>query len=159
MTPAELFENAIGWLWEHYSDLGFYLERDVAWTIQKHIAREIDTSRLPYRVVHEYSVNGARADLVILNEGTIDTVVEFKYEPHRSRSIAGKLPVTEWRAVVKDVRKSIERVEHGEAKAAYSAFIDEGGYFHERREAPTGSEWRDWGDGRWVLWAQVGTSR
>ena len=153
MTPTELFENTMDWLQDHYEDFGFCLERDVAWTVQKYIAREIEASHLPYRIVHEYS----RADLVIFHADSIAVVIEFKYEPRPSRSVAGKFPVTEWPAIVKDIHKNIERVEDGQAKAVYSVFIDEGGYFHERQRAPDRSEWRDWGEGRWVLWSQAPT--
>ena len=145
------------WLREHYECFGFCLERDVAWTVQTHIAREIEASHLPYCIVHEYSVNGARADLAIIHNDAVEVVMEFQYEPHPSRSVAGKFPVTEWPAIVKDIHKNTERVEEGEANVAYSVFIDEGGYFHERRKAPDRSEWRDWGEGRWVLWAQAGS--
>ena len=144
------------WLQEHYADFEFYLERDVAWTVQKHIAQAIKIDGFPYQVVHEYTLNGLRVGLVILNEGTVEVVMEFKYEPHRSRSVAGKFPVTVWKDIVKDVQKNIERIKQGKVAAAYSVFIDEGGHHYRgHQSAPERSEWRDWGQGRWVLWSQT----
>ena len=57
-------------------------------------------------------------------------------------------------SVAKDVERTREYVEQGKANAAYSVFIDEGGAFSHRNPHP-GSEWRDWGQGRWVLWSQT----
>lgn len=175
MTPTELFENAMDWLREHYGEYSFFTERDIEWTLQIHIMQMIQEANLPYRVFHNHTVtNGNRANLAILNSDFgIEVAVELKYEPSHSRSTdhggdiwPSKLhpSVVFWTvpeiskdsSVEKDVHRIRQYVDEGKAKAAYSVFIDEGGEFTHRDPHP-GSGWRDWGEGRWVLWSQVGS--
>ena len=167
MSATELFENAMDWLREHYGEYRFFAERDVVWTVQKHILATIEDAQLPYRVFNDLTISkGIRADLAILDAGSIEVAVEFKYEPSHSRSTerGGDIWPTKldpsvvfWTgagSVAKDVQRTREYVEQGKAKAAYSVFIDEGGEFSHRNPHP-GSEWRDWGEGRWALWSRV----
>ena len=163
MEADELFENAIAWLNEHYGEFRFFAERDVVWTVQKQIIREIEGRSLPYRVFNDYTVlPPARTDLVILNpDDSVEIAIEFKYEPaHTRRANRGgdiwpsKFPVVSWSGVQKDLQRIREYVELGKARIACSVLIDEGGHFHHRKPPP-GSEWINWGQDRWVLWAQA----
>ena len=135
------------------------------------IAQEIQRTGLPYRVFNDHTLSkGTRADLAILDAGSIAVAAEFKYEPSHARSTGqgGDIWYTKlfpsvvfWTgegSVAKDVQRVRLYVEEGKANAAYSVFIDEGGAFSHRDPHP-GSEWRDWGASRWVLWSQVGQSR
>ena len=164
MEAAELFENAMAWLKENYGEFRFFLERDVVWTVQAHIIREIESGNLPYQVFNDDSLlPSTRADLVIFNAfGSAEVAAEFKYEPAHSRSAnqggdirATKLPVVaDWNDVEKDILRIQQYVERQKVKAAYSVLVDEGGHFHGREPFP-GSQWIDWGQGRWVLWTQA----
>ena len=157
------------WLQEHYGEYRFFAERDVVWTVQTQIRVTIEDAHLPYRVFNDYALSkGERPipDLVILSsDDSVEVIAEFKYEPSHSRSIkhggdirSTKFPVVPWTgkdgSAAKDVQRTREYVEQGKAKAAYSVFIDEGGEFSHRNPHP-GSEWRDWGQGRWALWSQT----
>lgn len=167
MEATELFESTIEWLRSQYAGYRFFTERDVVWTIQLRLLEEIERTRLPYRVVHEYDMGGPRADLVILAGGSVEVAAEFKYEPSHDRKSdrggdiwSSKLDPSAvfWSdpsgSVTTDVRRVQGYVEQGKAKAAYSIFIDEGGYFR-RRGSPRGSKWMDWPGGISVLWSKV----
>ena len=159
----------MGWLREHYGEYRFFTERDIEWTLQRHLMQAIREANLPYRVFHNHTVaKGTQADLAILNaDFEIEVAVELKYEPSHARSTGrgGDIWYTKlepsvvfWAgegSVAKDVQRVQQYAEEKRANAAYSVFIDEGGAFSHRDPHP-GSEWRDWGDGRWVLWSQVG---
>lgn len=161
MQPAELFEYTLEWLKQHYSGYRFYAERDVVWTVQTRLNREIEKRGLPYRVFNDYRVAPRRlVDLVITHNNTVVVAVEFKYEPsHNRRSdrggdiLKGKLDpsVVDWKAVVEDIRRVQGYVAQGKSKTAYSVFIDEGGEFRWRT-SPDGSEWLAWSGGGWMLW-------
>ena len=171
MEAAELFENAMAWLKENYGEYRFFAERDVVWTVQTHIIREIESYNLPYQVFNDFPMkSGSRraqsADLVILDgSGSVEVAVEFKYEPARKRGTDrggdiwhSKLetPVVSWSDVEKDIERVWEYFDQDLADAAYSVLIDEGGRLHRsHRQPPQGSEWIDWGQGRWVLWTQA----
>lgn len=166
MESAELFENAMAWLQEHYGEFRFFMERDVVGAVQTQIAREIEGLGLPYRVVTEYSVlPETRADLVIRDsDGVVEVAVEFKYEPAHSRSTTNqdgdirpsRFPViADWKEVEKDFQRIHQYAEQGKVKAAYALLIDEGNHFSQEL-APPGGEWRDWGQGRRVLWVKAG---
>ena len=167
MSPTELFENAMEWLREHYGEYRFFAERDVVWTVQMRIAAQIQNAGLAYRVFNDHTLSkGTRADLVVLDGGSVAVAAEFKYEPSHARSTGegGDIWYTKlfpsvvlWTgegSVAKDVQRVRQYVDEGKANAAYSVFIDEGGAFSHRDPHP-GSEWQDWGDGRWVLWSQA----
>lgn len=167
-----MFENAMEWLREHYGEYRFFAERDVVWTVQMRIAAQIQNAGLPYRVFNDHTLSkGTRADLVVLDGGSVAVAAEFKYEPSHARSTGygGDIWFTKlspsvvfWTvpqaskdsSVEKDVQRVRQYVDEGKANAAYSVFIDEGGAFSHRDPHP-GSEWQDWGDSRWVLWSQV----
>ena len=155
------------WLREHYGEHRFFAERDIVWTVQKQILATIEDAQLPYRVFNDHTLSkkGVRPDLVILGGDSVEVIAEFKYEPSHSRSTkhggdirSTKFPVVPWTgkdgSAAKDVQRTREYVEQGKTKAAYSVFIDEGGEFR-RRNPHSGSEWRDWGEGRWALWSQT----
>lgn len=172
MEAAELFEDAMAWLQEHYGEFRFFAERDVVGTVQKQIIREIEGNNLPYRVFNEFPiVPGTRrsksADLVILNgRESVEVAIEFKYEPSPSRKSdrGGDIwhskiesPVVSWPGVVKDIERVRKYVEQDRADIAYAVLIDEGGRrYRYHRQPPPGGEWRDWGQGRRVLWVQAG---
>lgn len=162
MEATELFENAITWLQGCYADFRFFTERDIVWTVQLHIYREIEKQGLPYRVFNDHTIlPRIRSDLAILKGDSIEVAAEFKYEPdHNRRADRGgdiwqsKFPVAVWAEVKNDIHRVHNFVELGKSKAAYSILIDEGGHFHWH-DAPPRSEWIDWGQGRWVLWSQI----
>ena len=159
MQPADLFENTLEWLKQHYSDYRFYAERDIVWTVQTRLNREIEKRGLPYRVFNDYTMEPrVRVDLAILNDDTVDTVVEFKYEPSRARSttnggdiVKTKFPVVFWSEVLKDIERVRGFARNGQTKTGYSVLIDEGGYF-KRRTLPHGSNWEKWSGDGWMLW-------
>ena len=160
----EIFEGAIRWLQHRYTDFRFFAERDIVWTVQERIAREIASSDSPYRVFNDHTIwGGTRADLVILDGDSIEVAAEFKYEPsHARRADRGgdiwpsKLDpsVVCWGSVERDVQRVREYVEQGNVNAAFSIFVDEGGHFRYRDPHP-GSEWIDWGRNVSILWSKV----
>ena len=166
IAAKEVLEEALEWLRENYPVYRFFVERDVVWTVQSKIAQQIAEAHLPYKVFNDHPVlPGTRrhisADLALLEvqTGAIEVVAEFKYEPSHQRAdvdiLKQKLPVVFWgEGVIEDTRRIREFVSRGRAKAAYAVFIDEGGYFR-KRPAPPGSQWREWGNGVWVLYSQA----
>ncbi len=167
MEATELFENAITWLQGCYADFRFFTERDIVWTVQLHIYREIENQGLPYRVFNDHTIlPRIRADLAILKGDSIEVAAEFKYEPdHNRRADRGgdiwpsKLDpsVVSWNgdgSVEKDNQRVNDFVDQGKTRVAYSVFIDEGGHFRDRVPHPRG-EWADWGCGVSVLWSRT----
>ena len=158
MDAAALFEKTMDWLRDSYEEHRFFVERDVVWTAQLRLLRELDDANLPYRALNDYTLfEKTRADLALLNGGAVEVAAEFKYEPSHARSGEfgdGKFPVVDWRAVEKDAQRVREYVAQGRAKTAYAVLIDEGGYFRKPAPSPE-SEWRDWGNGVWALWTKV----
>src|SRR5262245_58981578 len=146
-------EEALRWLQAHYDSFCFYQERDVVWTLQRHLVAEIRQRDLDLRVWNDYPMfrEGRRAehaDLVLqAAEGTIKVAAEFKYEPSHTRLDIPrqKLPVVFWgsEGVAHDIRRVRRFVEEGKAETAYAVFIDEGSNFRHR-EAHAGSRWIDW---------------
>lgn len=138
MEAAELFENAMAWLKGNYGEYRFFAERDVVWTVQAHIIREIESYNLPYQVFNDDSLlPSTRADLVIFNAfGSAEVAAEFKYEPAHSRSTnqggdirSTKLPVVaDWNDVEKDIQRIQQYAEQQKVKSAYSVLVDEGGH-------------------------------
>ena len=171
MEAAELFEDAMAWLEEHYGKFRFFAERDVVWTVQTQIIREIEDNNLPYRVFNEFPiVPGTRrsksADLVILNDReSVEVAIEFKYEPSPARKSDrggdiwySKLEsqVVSWSDVEQDIERVRNYVNQDRADIAYAVLIDEGSRIYgSHSQPPQGSEWIDWGQGRWVLWTQA----
>lgn len=167
MKPAfELFEDALGWLRDNYASFCFFTERDVVWTIQTQIIKQINEGTLPYKVFNDYPMlKGNRrslsADLVILNSNdNVEVAVEFKYEPAHERGdvdiLTQKFPVVTWDSVRKDVDRIYEFIAQGKARYTYAVFIDEGGFFC-KRPAHLRSEWLEWEKpyGVWLLYAHA----
>jgi hypothetical protein len=148
---CDLFEHVLVWLQETYHDHTFFVERDVVWTLQLELKRQIDRRGLPLRVFNDYAVakgsrRGLCADLALIDQANkVKVAAEFKYEPdHRRQDIRQqKLPVVGWKDMEKDIGRVRTFVAAGAIECGYTVFIDEGGYFRHR-EAHTGSNWIDW---------------
>lgn len=163
-----LFLSTMEWLWDHYADFTFFQQRDIVWTVQLQLIREIAARQLPLKVYHGYPVLPAKrgsicTDLAVVDHhGDVVLAAEFKYEPSHQRTdmLKTKLPVVDWgkEGVGRDVERVREFMAQGGVRAAYAVFIDEEGHFRHRKPHP-GSEWRDWGRvGRYrpsVLWTEV----
>jgi hypothetical protein len=52
-----LFDDAIGWLREHYDDFEFWVERDLVWTIQSRLRKIIRERGRPYAVFNDYPMS------------------------------------------------------------------------------------------------------
>lgn len=170
-SSTELFLSTMEWLKENYFSFRFFMERDVVWTVQKHIIELVEQKGIPYQVFNDYPIlpgKGRRSrsvDLAIVNQGQIiEVAAEFKYEPsHRRQDICRhKLPVVFWTeksGVGKDVERVRDFIAAGKAKIAYSVFIDEGGHYRKRTPYQ-GSRWVDWESNETeiykisVLWSQ-----
>ena len=156
-AAADLFKAAIEWLRKSYSQHRFFVERDVVWTVQKHLMKEISRQDLPYRVFNDFPIlqgprRGISADLVLLGKkDTVELAAEFKYEPSHRRANVDiwhtKFPVVFWgsEGVAKDIGRIREFVKKGHVQVAFSLFIDEGSYF-AHREPHSGSRWERWND-------------
>jgi len=165
-SAIELFETSIEWFRQNYFQYRFFIERDVVWTVQTQIQKQIDEAQLPFRVFNDYPMLAGKrrslsADLAILDsENTVLVAAEFKYEPSHQRKgvdIAnGKFPVVFWddEGVGKDVKRIREFAAGGKARVAYAIFIVEGGAFGKRPAHPH-SEWRKWEGGVRLLWSKV----
>ena len=151
-NPAkDLFLEVTSWLLRTYSSHRFFVARDVIWTVQKRLWREIAEQRLPYRVFHNFGMPGnptARADLAILDtRETVLLAAEFQYEPDRARAGndigSSKFPVVDWKKVTTDVSRVQGFVARSRARSAVSVFLDEGGHFRFdlRKPAPRPSRW------------------
>ena len=87
MTATELFESAMHWLRDHYTDYRFFTERDLVWTVQLRLLAEIESRGLPFRVFNDYTMSpGIRTDIAILEGDAVAVAAEFKYEPDSGRS-------------------------------------------------------------------------
>jgi hypothetical protein len=166
-AACEIFESVLAWLKENYRQHIFFVERDVVWTVQLALIREIERQHLPLRVFNDYAIvkgprgrRGLCADLAILNEGGVELAAEFKYEPdHRRRDVLQqKLPVVGWLDMQKDILRVRTFVETGVVRFGYTVFIDEGGFFRNR-EAHSGSSWIDWAIGESELKPSILFSR
>ena len=158
MMPDVLFEKAITWLHECYQEFRFFQERDIVWTLQCRLLKEIERKGLPYKVFHGYPISRKPkhlVDLAIVRDKAdlVAVTVDLKYEPSHARSdiSAGKLSpsVVYWAhpsdgGVKKDVEWAQLIVKENLARTAYVVFVDEGSHF--RKEAPfPGSDWLGWG--------------
>ena len=153
MNAAELFENTIKtWLPKNYNNK-FFTERDVVWTVQKHVMEKLKNNDLPYLIFNDHRIpcSRRRTDLAILDKSScsIEVAVEFKYEPSHSRKgediFERKFPVVAWgkNGIATDMQRIREYVADGTSKIAYLVFIDEGGYF-QKRTPHCGSDWEKW---------------
>jgi hypothetical protein len=150
---VQLFEKTLEWLKDNYGSFRFFVERDIVWAIQTHLICLTKELGLPCKVFSDYPITPGKyrslcTDLAILNgSGIVEVAAEFKYEPAHTRDdiLPSKFPVVSWGkdGVAGDVNRIQKFVTHRSAQAAYSIFIDEGGYFRHRKPHP-GSEWLDW---------------
>lgn len=164
ITPSEIFEDAIETLRKQYSGHRFKLERNVVEAVRLQIVSVVEDSGLPYQVHKEFEIEVSpsekrRADLAIVNGSSVELVAEFKYEPSHKRHqefSEGKFPVVDWSgetSVLEDIRR-VNSYVPTYAKTAYLVFIDEGSHF-SWREAPSGSEWKQWENGVSILWCAI----
>src|SRR5262245_51155461 len=99
-SADDLFEGAVAWLQGEYAEFVFFVERDVVWTLQTWLRREIEARGLVLRLFNDYPIlpgsrRGLSADLVFLDGEEIALAVEIKYEPSHARTdiSQGKFPV------------------------------------------------------------------
>lgn len=154
---ARLYEDAINWLQHNYSSYRFFAERDIVWTLQLHLLREIERQHLHLKVFDNHKMpNKTQVDLAILEQsaGSVLFVAELKYEPDHARVdiYPGKLRPSKvfWdskrnHGVVQDINRIETLIDRGLSEVGYVTFIDEGGH-HACHEEPKGSIWDyDWG--------------
>lgn len=142
----QLFEYVLNDIKENYFNFGFYAERDIVWTFQKKLIKKIEEDKLPLVVINDYGLLKApnrskSVDLAIINKkvGAIsrwqksESVIEFKYEPDKSR--AGddipdcKFPVTSWNGILKDIERIKEFKLKNLTDIAISILFDEEGRY------------------------------
>jgi hypothetical protein len=170
MNAVELFENELKQIEENYGSYMFFNERDIIWTLQKKIWKQIRELQLPYRVFHEYPFNegyGTPAvDLAILDiydMYPMEVAIELKYEPDHKRQGKDIRPnkyakdgsnTVFWKnegSVERDVERAKYLLDIGQAKVVYAILIDEGGFHHTTKDRPPrirepfdDCEWRQW---------------
>lgn len=151
---GRLLTDSLDWLRATYPEHRIVVERDLVWTLQKWLIREVHTRDLPLRVFNDYGVEpGLRrslsGDLVLvpLDSPAPLVVAEFKFEPsHRRLDIdRKKLPVVGWGGVAEDAARIRRWVDAGMTQDGLAIFIDEGGFAHDRRTALPDCEWSGWG--------------
>jgi hypothetical protein len=148
-----LLDDALAGLRANYRSAPFFVERDLVWTAQMWLLREVARRGLDLVVQTEHAIEpGLRralsADLAILTRArSVLAVFEFKYEPSHDREDVpkSKLPVVEWNAVVRDSVRVRRWCSEGRAVLGLAVFVDEGGYFRHR-PAPDSAAWQDWPD-------------
>lgn len=145
----QLVDTSLAWLSEHYWDEPFWVERDLAWTLQRRLSDAAEAAGSDVRIVHNFRTSVGHVDLAIVRDDQVVTIIECKYEParHRRDFVSGRLdqPVVFWDhdGVLEDIRRVTKAVAGGEAAMAYALFVDEGGRFRHRESPPT-SRWLDW---------------
>jgi hypothetical protein len=105
-----LFREALEWLGANYGSRVFYFERDIVYTLQSQLVIRVDQERLPFRVYNDYPIfplqyRSLSADLALVaGSKEVLLTAEFKYEPcHRRQDLLKtKLPLTEWKAIMRD---------------------------------------------------------
>lgn len=146
----QLFLDILEWLPRTYSSHRFFLQRDVAWTVQKRLLDRICPWAPRYRVIHNFKVPGdagKQVDLALLGpNGTIELALKFRFEP-RQHLAPGKCPVVEWPNVVGDIERVQRLATKQHVRNACSLFIDESGDF-KKKPTPPGSRWEEWDIGR-----------
>ena len=140
----------VDWLRTTYASHRFFLQRDVAWTVQKRLLDRIGPWAPDYRVIHNRKVPkgaGPQFDLAVVDPNdTVELALKFRFEPAEKLE-PGKFPVVVWADVVKDVKAVQHAANEQHTRHAYSLFIDEGGY-HRARDAPPNSRWEAWDIGQ-----------
>ena len=143
LHSPQLFEEALNWLRSNYGQHNFFAERDIVWTLQTHLIKEIKKQDLSLKVYDNHKVFERKsADLVVADESdSPEIIVEIKYEPDHKRADiwAGKLNPSKvfWNSsrdggVVPDIVRVRKFVNQGIARVGYSIFIDEGSHFSKR---------------------------
>jgi len=154
-----LTEEAIDWLRTSYGGFRFFLPRDVVWTLQTRLLSLAAASGLDIRIFNDYLMLPGRpraiyADLALLGpDDSVALALKVRYEPSHGRPdiLSSRFPLVFWgEGVVNDVQRVREFARREAAASAWSLFVDEGGHFRSRTP-PAGSEWHDWGRGRWAL--------
>lgn len=139
-AAEDLFRDTLAWLGADYGRQVFYVERDLAYTLQSHLVQRVESEHLPYRIYNDYPmIAGLRrslsADLAIVSSSNEALVAaEFKYEPcHRRLDLLqNKLPVTVWAGIKKDTTRAVEFVNLNKTKVAYAVCVDEGNHLAKR---------------------------
>ena len=155
MESIALFQESLDWLKDHYRQYQFFTERDIVWTMQTYLNKEIKEHQLPYRVLTEWPIEqGNRkslcADLAIMQGSVIEIAAEFKYEPDHDRKedfsekkLNSNIVAWNKHGIGDDVARVQRFVKDKKANVACSIFIDEGKRFRHR-EAFAESQWHDW---------------
>ena len=142
VSEAErLFLDALAWLGDLYGERVYYVERDIVYTVQSRLNELIESGHGAWTVYNDYPMlpgprRSRSADLALLEaSGQVVLAVEFKYEPcHRRHDVLkNRLPVTEWKDIVKDTDRVRQFVDEGKAPIAYAVVIDEGGDYLAQR--------------------------
>jgi hypothetical protein len=156
VTPADMFQRAFDELVRGYDGWRFFCERDIEWTLQRTLWRDIDRLALPLAAFNQYPIlPGQHLDLALTrpsllgaafgatSSSAIPVGVELKYEPsHARRDIApSKFDVCDYNAVMRDVDRITAWLDGGRIDEGFAVFIDEGGRFSHRPAHPRG-EWR-----------------
>ena len=174
IRSAELFERAFDELVRDYDSCRFFCERDIEWTLQRTLWRDIERRGLPLAAFNQYAIApGQWLDLAVrshsllaaslgaTSSSAIPVGIELKYEPsHSRRDIApSKFDVCDFNAVLRDVDRVEAWVAAGRIEEGFAVLVDEGGRFHRRPAHPLG-EWRALTTGGGttihVHWAHVG---
>lgn len=143
----DILDSVLKWLESAYGDYDFFLERDIAWTIQCKVRESIYKGHYQLKVVHEFR----KFDLAILNNQNIDQVViELKYEPDHQRANEGdflntKFDVCAWCDILKDIKKAEDYVSQNPSRKAVTILFDEGDYWKKKQpQAPPHTKWEIW---------------
>jgi hypothetical protein len=149
-----LLDDGLWWLRETYAEHGFVVERDLVWTLQRHLVRQASDEGLPVRVFSDHGVEPGKrrhlsADIALLEaDDPVPLVaVEFKFEPSPRRADVDrrKLPVTDWASAALDVERIRRWVGGGLARSGMALYFDEGGIVQGRRGPADGGAWESWG--------------
>jgi hypothetical protein len=167
MNAEDLLKESLKWLKEDFDVFNFLEERDIVWSIHKHMLELIKTSSSKLEVINEYPIvlppktpkkEALWLDLAIKEENNHKPtmIVQFKYLPyynriHKYRGKAKNSCAVSWEnprkenkesgSVVKDIMDIKKIVEENEADIGYSIFIDEGGKFYNMQKKYEGSHW------------------
>lgn len=157
---VHLAEQGLDRLHATYWDHGFFVERDVVWTLQRWLRETVRREGLPFRIFHDYPIvpkprRALCTDLAILTDaGEVAVAVEIKYEPDHARGVGDAAEIWPTKlnpsvvfwgkdGVLHDVERCQHFVAEDRCQTAMSLFIDEGGAFRHRPPHP-GTRWIDW---------------
>ena len=166
LLSEELFSNSLVWLKSNHQKYKFFVERDIVWTMQSYLLKQVNDNNLPLVIQNDYPMlhgknRSLSTDLAIIFRDKVELAVEFKYEPSHKRKdiIPGKFPVVFWGkdGVLKDIERIKRFVDEKKSKVAISILFDEGGFFR-KRPAYARSKWIDWENGTSILYSIVNRS-